>query len=187
MILNYSNAIKNNTTSYQRGGQDGLRFYSCNGGDITNNIFKNWGHSNLSATTRDKSIITNIKIYKNTFTSPDICYGVGLGLDGAGTYNIEVYNNYFFKTRDAQINGHNNHIHHNIFEDIRTTPLRSYQTGHGIGIQNYYQGSYSNIYENNIFIRTAGAAFYVLANDPYDISKHIIRNNIILRMWFCLQ
>ena len=61
------------TGSSERGGTDGIYTDNCDGGNVYNNTFKNWGHSSYSVVAdgvQDPSayVCTNVKFYGNTST-----------------------------------------------------------------------------------------------------------------------
>ena len=127
--LNYAGSDAYDGSSV-RGSTDGILFFDCKGGEIKNSIFKDWGHSSISLTTKETNDdITAVKIYRNYSTVSILPYGSGLAFDG-NTHHNEAYNNHFFRTKDSQINGNNNHVHHNIFQETKNSPIHDYPTGY---------------------------------------------------------
>ena len=180
-MLDYSGTVKNSKKSEQHGGADGIALRDCIGAEIFNNIFKNWGHSSLSLTSRndEKSETTQVKAYKNFLTAPDIAYGGRFGGD-RNTHHNEIYNNIIEDIRTScQMNGYNNHVHHNIFRNSKHSSIKTYSYGE-ITVQGYSTGSYNNIFENNLFLDSENAGYFV-GGDNYSsaVKGHIFRNNII--------
>ena len=179
--FDYSNA----GTRYgatRRGASEGLLIQ--NGGrhcEFKNNTIKNWTHAcvNLYGSSVD---VTYNKIHDNYITAPDLAYGGRIALDGRYCANNEVYNNIIYNIAVRnQFNGHNNHFHHNIVYKVRSSPLKSYPVGQGIGFQAYSASVYNNIIENNLFIDTESEAVSFSANNknPKTLHNIIVRNNII--------
>ena len=109
---------------------DGIQIWDSDGGIIRNNFIKNWGHSSIQMLSDDKTeFIENIKVYQNTITAPDIAYGGQIGLS-MQSRNCEIYNNLCINGPSyISVNGYQNHFHHNIFKNTRTSPIKPWQTG----------------------------------------------------------
>jgi len=162
-----------------RGCSDGIWYQSCDGGDISNNTVTNWAHAGIQMLNVEDSLIsTNIKIFGNTVTAPDIIYGAGIGL-GIKAEGNEIYNNYMIDNAGhSSANGIGNHWHHNIFKDIRTSPIKYQETGYGLVWQNTCE---DNIVEHNIFINCESGGFKVFGGTSalLPVTNNILRNNII--------
>ncbi len=146
--------------------------------EIKNTLVKNFGHANIQLfadATEPGSKIYNVNIHHNTITAPDLAYGGRVTFDG-NIENCELSYNLIFDTAvRSQLNGHNNHYHHNIFDTIKNSVLKSYKTGQGFLISNYSDlDSTNNIYENNLIINSGsyGILDGATKNNTY-------RNNII--------
>jgi len=177
--LNYSNAGTYEGASV-RGTADGIKITSCSNSEIRNSTFENWGHSSMSLTTDDDTDeISGFKIYKNYSTATNIPYGGGLAFDGVNTHNNEMFENHFYKTKDSQINGSNNHVHHNVFEELKNSSIHKYPSGRAISLQSYYEGSYNNIIENNLMLKCDGPGVFIAGGSIEFVTGNIIRNNII--------
>ena len=172
-----------------RGPREGVLFRGTINCELKNSIVKNYCHANINifapATERggpqlDERVVQNCEIYNNTITSPDIAYGGRIAIDGYCSEN-EIYNNLFVDISvQNQFNGFNNHIHHNIFKDIKNTPLKPYTTGNAIGLQGYYIATYGNVFENNLMINCESNGIFISGNNSYgDVTNNIFRNNII--------
>lgn len=187
-IFDYSQAGADYGTS-NRGPREGVLFRGTINCELKNSTVKNYCHANVNifapatepgGTQLDERVVRNCKIYNNTITSPDIAYGGRIAIDGF-CYDNEIYNNLFIDISvQNQINGFNNHIHHNIFERVKNTPLKAYTTGFAIAIQGYYLEVYGNIFENNVMIDCEGGGFFISGNNSNgNITNNIFRNNII--------
>jgi len=175
--LDYSNTTQNTGDTEQRGGADGLKIVGYNRGNISGNIFKNWGHEGVALSNAD---CLNIKIYNNIFSAPDIAYGGRLAIE-EGANNNEIYNNIFENMNSgSQIEGHDNHYHHNIHRNLNLSPIKSYPFG-ALGLQGYGTfGTIDNVYENNIFLDCGLSGMQVSGNNGGgNVTGNILRNNII--------
>ena len=186
--FNYSQAGTDYGTS-DRGPREGVLFWGTINCELKNSTVKNYCHANINifapatepgGTQLDERVVQNCKIYNNTITSPDIAYGGRMAIDGF-CYDNEIYNNLFIDISvQNQFNGFNNHIHHNIFERVRNTPLKYYPTGNAIAIQGYYLEVYGNIFENNVMIDCESNGIFISGNNSNgNITNNIFRNNII--------
>lgn len=165
--------------SFDRGCDDGIRLAAINGGEIGNCHFTNWGHAGINLDGSSGIKASNVSVHNNFLTSPDICYGGRLAVDNA--VQNEIYDNQIFHTSvQSQLNGQNNHYHHNIFNGTTNTPLKPDIVDAGIELQGYANMQVQqNIYENNIILNTEGPGFRISGNNSHDIHDNIIRNNII--------
>jgi len=165
--------------SSDRGCSDGFRAEELTNSELRNCFFKNWGHASISLSGGEDMNVINVYIHHNYMTSPDICYGGRLGISDAK--QNEVFNNQIINTSvQSQLNGRENHIHHNIFSGTKTTPLVPDIFDAGIEIQSYSNGEvFDNKYEHNLIINTEGPGFRISGNNSHDVYNNIIRNNII--------
>ena len=172
--FDYSTSTTYNGNS-SRGCSDGYLSSKQTSGQITNCEFKNWGHASINLNGTE---VTNVSINNNYLTAPDICYGGRLTVDDASA--IEVFNNKIYNTSiTSQLNGQNNHYHHNIFNGTKDSPLKP-DINAGVGIQGYASSTVKeNVYENNLFIDIEGAAFKISGNNVNNIHDNIFRNNTI--------
>jgi len=165
--------------SSDRGCGDGIRTEALAFGEIKNCYFKNWGHASIGLSGGVNQKVSGVKVHNNTMTSPDICYGGRLGVEDAN--NNEVYYNTIVNTSvQSQLDGQNNHYHHNIFNRTTNSPLVADVVDAGVEMQAYSnQEVKQNIFENNIILNTEGPGFRISGNNEYNIHDNIIKNNII--------
>lgn len=158
-----------------RGCSDGIRVSKMTSGTIRDCTFKNWGHASIDIVGVD---VTNVKVHDNYLTSPDICYGGRIAVDNAS--NIEVFNNRIYNTSiTSQLNGEDNHYHHNIFSETKDSPLRN-EVNFAVGIQAYSVTEVrGNVFENNLILNTEGAGFHISGNNSMDVYDNVFRNNIV--------
>jgi len=173
-----------NYEGQERGTNDGIIVQNAEYCEIDNCYFKNWGHANISLDGNNNGVgdvkVSYISVHDNYLTSPDICYGGRIGVDDA--HHCEVFNNQIINTSvQSQLNGYNNHYHHNIFDGTRNTPLNvPGEIDAGVSIEAYSNtDTYNNIFENNLIKNTVGVGFQIVTSGGYDIHNNIIRNNII--------
>jgi hypothetical protein len=93
----------------ERGLSDALHIRAAENCEVDNNYFKNWGHSSLDIDGNSFGSgivkVSFISFHNNYLTSPDICYGGRIGLDGA--HHCEVCNNEIINTSvQTQLNGY---------------------------------------------------------------------------------
>jgi len=179
--LDYSMA---NYEGQERGTNDGIIIQNAEYCEIDSCYFKNWGHASISIDGNNNGVgevkVSYISVHDNYLTSPDICYGGRIGVDDA--HHCEVFNNQIINTSvQSQLNGFNNHFHHNIFDGTRNTPLNiSGEIDAGVSMETYSNtDTYNNIFENNLIKNTAGVGFQIATSGGYNIHNNIIRNNII--------
>lgn len=184
--LDYSTSGKNTTTEF-RGIFDGIWFQSCNRGEVSNCIFKNWGHSCVQflSTENINDEAQNLKIFNNIITAPDLPYGGTIG-SGINSSKNEIYNNLIVDAAGLTgIAGNHTHYHHNIFLRTRTSPIKTYPTGFGISFQTTSSGTgeygaEDNIIENNLFYECESGGIQLSGNNGGgDVKNNIIQNNII--------
>ncbi len=176
--LNYSMAGTYHGSS-DRGCGDGIRLHALKAGEIKNCYFKNWGHASIGFDGGSNIKVSDVKVFENYMTSPDICYGGRIGIDDA--VNCEIYNNQIVNTSvQSQLNGQYNHYHHNIFDGTTNTPLVADVVDAGIEMQGYSnQEVTQNTIENNVIVNAEGPGFRISGNNDYNIHDNIIKNNII--------
>ena len=165
--------------SSDRGCSDGILAQVLANSEIKNCYLKNWGHASLNLDGGQYLKVDSILIHDNYCTSPDICYGGRIGVDDAT--NNEIYNNQIINTSvQTQLNGQNNHYHHNIIKGTTNSPLVTDVVDAGIELQGYGESEVMyNIFENNIIINTEGPGFRISGNNEHDVHNNTIRNNII--------
>ncbi|MCF6308464.1 MAG: T9SS type A sorting domain-containing protein [Flavobacteriaceae bacterium] len=163
-------------SSTAHGPHEGLAMKGINNNaTVSYNTIRNWAHSSMVS---GGNINTGLNFHHNYIDGSNLAYGTKFELY-SGTSDVEVWNNYFYKTTRQQIGGETIHIHHNIFDSMKNTPLKTYNTGQAIGIYDFGSESTSNaIIENNVFINSDGAAIVFSSSGSY-IGLHIIRNNIM--------
>ncbi len=141
---------------------------------VSYNTIRNWAHSSMAS---GGAVNTGLKFHHNYIDGSNLTYGTKFELF-SGTADVEVWNNYFYKTTRQQIGGKNIHIHHNIFDSMANTPVKSYNTGQAIGVTDFGEENSGSVIENNVFINSDGAAIVFSARGNY-MGSHIIRNNIM--------
>jgi hypothetical protein len=141
---------------------------------VSNNTIRNWAHSSMAS---GGGINTGLKFFRNYIDGSHLTYGTKFELF-SGTEDVEVWNNYFYKTTRQQIGGRRIHIHHNIFDSMANTPIKTYNTGQAIGVYDFGEESAGSVIENNVFINSDGAAIVFSTGGSY-MGSHIIRNNIM--------
>lgn len=171
------------STAENTGAADGIYTRSLKNGVFRNNVFKNWGHSTISISSQgiesNGYVSHDIKIHNNTFDQSKVAYGRPFGISG-NSYNVEIYNNDFDNSAaPLQVNGYNNHLHHNIIRNSRHSTLKLYQQA-ALVLQGYALFANDNIVENNLFIDNQNAGFGI---DGYhascNVENNIFRNNIL--------
>ena len=171
----------------ERGCGDGVKLFDgATNCIISNNIFKNWAHNavELLAIKTEFTGVNNNKIHDNYITAPDIPYSHPLGADGS--IGLCQQNEFFRNTIEncrttSQINGNNNHVHHNIIKNIGNSPAKDVPAGFAftLGVYGSTLVSQNNIFEHNLIINTAEAAFRVIGfGFSQFVENNIIRNNI---------
>ena len=171
--------------SGDRGCSDGIFMQCAIHSQISNNSFKNWGHASINIDGNpfgaDAVKVSDITVNDNFLTSPDIIYGGRLGVDDA--HDCNVYNNSIIKTSvQTQLNGYNNHFHHNIIDGTTNPTIVEItkEISAGISVESYSNTPvHHNVYEHNIIKNTQGAGFRLTNSGFFDIHDNIIRNNII--------
>ena len=166
--------------SSERGSGDGIVIYGLTEGVIKHSSFTNWGHASINIDGGSDIKVSGVRIFDNTLTSPDICYGGRVAVDDA--YQCELFNNRIIDTSvQSQLNGHSNHYHHNIFINTRSSPLNiNNEIDAGIDVADYSNTAvYGNIYENNLVANTEGVGIQLSGNNHRPVHDNIFRNNIV--------
>lgn len=152
--------------------------------EIDSSYFKNWGHASINIDGNPYGTgnvkVSYISVHDNYATSPDICYGGRIAIDDA--HHCELFNNKIINTSvQSQLNGYNNHIHHNIIAGTKNSVLSfAGEIDAGIDVSSYSNTDVqNNIYENNLIINTEGVGLQISTSGGYDIHNNIFRNNII--------
>ena len=166
-----------------RGTREGI-FFNGNFNDaiIKNNILKNWHHSaiNIWANPTNPNYVNNMKILNNYITSPDIPYGGKLSFAGNSRFSEIAYNTFenMYGAR-MQMDGNDNHVHHNTFINMRDARIKSGEGG-AMRLGNWNSRSnYNHIIEYNVFKNCYSSAIDIGGtNHPYDVHDITFRNNI---------
>jgi hypothetical protein len=134
--------------------------------------------------------VFNNKVYNNSISGSDISYSRAFGVFGVanGTYENEIYNNLIKNTSiQSQIGGQRNSIHHNIFDGVVQSDLRSEDFSVAIKVHNleqYFPVEY-NSFDNNLFLNCTSAAIGVdstigsIQPPLPKVENNYFRNNII--------
>lgn len=141
---------------------------------VSHNTIRNWAHSSMASGGGSN---IGLKFHNNYIDGSNLTYGTKFELF-SGTEDVEVWKNYFYKTTRQQIGGKSIHIHHNVFNSMANTPLKSYNTGQAIGMYDFGADASGSIIENNVFINSDGPALVFSSRGNYT-GSHIIRNNIM--------
>ncbi len=168
------------------GPYEGIRYWGGNGEknvEIAYNTISGFTHANVTVNGGDPKkngpALIAPKVHHNFFDGRTTNYGgklsVQFDVDG-----IEVYNNVFMKGSQNQLTGDNGHYHHNILIE-KTDSLstrKPYNTGSGFGL-NLQKSFNNNLFEYNIFFRTAGEGIRLSSkSDAQSVHGNIIRENI---------
>ena len=170
------------TGSDARGSNDGLvSFSGMNNAVIRYNTFKNWGHAGFAMTSFSLSDgCTGNYIHHNIFDGNGLHYARGIGYSGDHVTLNEISYNYITNMSvRSQLNGTNNHIHHNFMDNFTNTPYKIGEQGQAIGIENYNGNPTGNLYEYNTISNTDGPAIELIASgsSSKDISGNIFNKN----------
>ncbi|WP_456323230.1 hypothetical protein [Hydrogenimonas sp.] len=166
-----------------RGTREGVFLNgNFNNAEIKNSIFKNWHHSgiNVWANPTNPNFVNNMKIINNYITSPDIPYGGKLSFAG-NVRNSEIAYNTFENMYGGrmQMDGNNNHVHHNLFKNLYNATIK-YGEGGGIRLGNWNRENYGHLIENNVFKNCYSNAIDVGGTNHPNNGVHDItfKNNI---------
>ncbi len=170
-----------------KGIDDGIQMVSgANDCVIKDNVIKDFGHTGiyLKAISASDNGVFNNKIYGNFISGEHVTYFRGLGTDG---YENKCRDNEFFNniikntTVRSQINGNHNWIHHNIFDGVKNSIVKSWGVGQAIDLQGYGtdQVCHDNKIDNNLIMNCdePGITFSGNGNNKF---HNYVRNNIIL-------
>jgi len=171
------------TQTDARGSYDGIVTWSTlTNFEINNNLFKNWGHTSISFEDTGGGLMENNKIYSNYFFNDGPHYSRALLFSGNNSKNNEVYQNLIEgQWTRSQVQGHDNHIHHNHFKDGHDTPYKNRDEGQDIVLAPYNGTTTGNVYEYNTFENTENYAVFI---EGYDGGSIIIENNTIHKNLF---
>lgn len=185
--FDYSNAGTQSGKS-NRGSREGVLFRrNTRNCELKNSLIKNYCHANINIFAPidngqpvEEQEVKDNSIHHNTITSPDLAYGGRVAIDGYCHHN-EIFDNVIKNTSvQSQINGHENHVHHNIFKNTLNSPLKDWKVGHAISLQGYYSEVFGNIIENNLMIDCDAAGIFLSGNNSEgDVDDNYFRNNII--------
>jgi len=149
--------------------------------ELKNCTLKNYTHANINLQYSSSTEVCDHYNIHNNYSTSNIAYGGRIVID-RGTYFLEFYNN----TIDGsdvtnQMGGQNNHFHHNIIKDVKSSPLKHYHSGFGISVSPYAgEDIINNIYENNLIIGCESGGVKI-ENDNINIVENcIFRNNIFI-------
>lgn len=147
--------------------------------DIKYCDFKNWGHAGVAISIADAQYN---RVSYCFFTNPDIAYGRGVGFSGNNMKNNEIDHNYFkYNSVRSQVNGQDNHIHHNMITDSTRSVWKNDELGQGLALEGY-AGSHvtGNILEYNTVRshQSPGFDFIGDGNSTPNVENNIVRKNI---------
>lgn len=156
--------------------------YGCNGWNIYNNTFSDWGHNALSiANLQSPYFCSNNKFHNNYTTSESIDYGRGFGYSSINDLESgnEIYDNVFYNHASmSEINGKALKLYRNIFNKCREVPYRPL-TSRTLDIDGFSGGiaQYCEIY-NNVFAFADNQALRFGISTGPDRSNNKVINNI---------
>ena len=170
-----------------KGIDDGIQIAGgANNCVVKNCEIRDFGHTGIylkSLSANDNGVYDN-KIFRNLITGEHVTYFRALGTDGyeGKCRNNEFYFNVIKNTNvHSQINGNDNWIHHNIFDGIKNSIVKTYPVGHAIELQGYGKNfaCSGNKIDNNLIMNCdePGISFNGNGNDKVN---NYVRNNIIL-------
>ena len=169
------------TGTSDRGPREGFYGRWSNNVELKNSTIKDYTHANINLQWKvTGKFCENYKIHDNYSTS-SIAYG-GRTVVDRGTYNLEFYNNTIDGSNvQNQLLGQNNHFHHNIIKDVKSSPLKHYHSGFGITV-NPYSGEdvLNNIYENNLIMDCESGGIHIQNSSSAIVSGCVFRNNILV-------
>jgi len=167
-----------------RGVNDAISSYrTSTDNEIRYNDFMDWSHAAISLEITNNAELGVYRIHHNFFTASDISYGRAIGFSGTNVHDIEVYRNYFFDLiTPSQLNGRDNHIHHNWFEKIKDTRLKDGEQGQAITLSPYNGNVNNNLIEYNTFSNGEGPCVELIAYDREedDISGNTLQENLFI-------
>jgi len=174
-VLTYD-GIESYSACDARGSYDAAVSYeNLTNSNFYNNLFKNWGHSAFALEDTGGDLMENNKIYQNKIISDGPHYSRAFVFSGDNSKNNEIFHNLIEgEWTRSQIQGHDNHVHHNHFKNGMDTPYKSRDEGQDILLSPYNGTTTGNIFEYNTFENTENAALHV---EGYDGSTILIENN----------
>lgn len=179
--LNYNNGGINFYS--QRGAKEGVYFSGTfSNSIIKNSFFKNWHHSgiNIWAKPTVPNYINNMKITNNYFTGPNIPYGNRLSFAGNSHHSEISYNTFenMYGGR-IQMDGWDNHLHHNYFHNMRGSLIHTGEDG-AIRLGNWNGENKNHIIEYNLFKDCYSSTIIVGGTDKPNPGVHdiIIKDNV---------
>ncbi len=179
--FDYSQAGTNTGTT-NRGPREGFYIRGADNIEFSNSTIHNFTHANINiGRNYNNDPSENCKIYNNKSTF-NLAYG-GRTVVEAGTHFLEYFNNVTDGAGvQSQFNGQNNHIHHNIFKNVRSTPLKHYHTGWGISLFPYsnIEDVTGNIIENNLVVNCESGGLLLKNNTISVVANNTIRNNMFI-------
>ena len=153
--------------------------------EIAHNTLKDWGHSHIYAYDSRSNGIYDLNIHHNYFSTENADYGKGFDILGNVHQTEMAYNHFYKVTGGSDLNGHDNHFHHNIMEHTKHYGIRgsSGKSGNALNTNNGSGDVYNNTIENNIFAYSDSEGIRVNAysSNGYDSNDIIIRNNILYK------
>jgi len=172
-----------------RGCDDGvfLRFAATNC-KVIDNVFTNWEGNAvalLGIVERFPGVNDNL-IEGNFITAPDVSISAPFRADGimGKTQNNRFVRNIVNGVRaGCSLNGDNNLVEHNVFQNIRQSDAVAGNTAYAFVISSSsFTGGFvsnKNTYDHNLVVDTDEAAFLILGNTSLNRpAGHLIRNNI---------
>ena len=168
-----------------RGVNDAISsFQASRDNEIRYNDFRDWSHADVELELKDDSELTGYRIHHNLFTAPDLSYGRAIAISGTNVHGIEINNNYFYDLiTPNQLNGRDNHIHHNWFDTIKDTKLKDGEQGQAITLSPYNGRVNNNLIEYNTFTDGEGPCVELISygdEEGDDVSGNTLQNNLFI-------
>ena len=169
-----------------RGCSDGVYItHFGNDMEIDNNILKDWGHSHLMLypNPSKNENIYNINFHHNYLSTENSAYGKAFDILGNTHHSTFAYNHLYKVTGGSDINGHDNHVHHNLIEYTKHYGIRGGDSnGNAINMNNGAGSVYNNIIEKNIIAYSDSEGISINAySDNGTVHDIIVRNNILYK------
>ena len=164
-----------------RGCEDAISaFGRMQNSKIRNNTFINWHHAAIGL---ELSGHTNNSIHHNYFTTKGLLYGRAFAISHDKTQNNEIHHNLIENMgMRSQLNGKNNHYHHNWFLDTKDTPYKNRAEGQAFALEPYSGNPTGNIFEHNTIDGADDSCIEIIAqstNGSYNINSNIFRKNLL--------
>jgi len=170
-----------------RGPREGFYGRWSNHVEFKNSTVTNYTHANINL--QHSSTGKNCEYYNihDNYSTSNIAYGGRTVVDN-GTYYLEFHNNTIDGSNvQNQLQGQNNHFHHNIIKSVKSSPLNHFHSGWGISVRPYAgEDVINNIYENNIIIDCESGGITIGNYKNYTtgattiVTNCIFRNNILV-------